>query len=143
MKEQMIVFAEILPIYKWLIGYYLFRKKEIYFIRLNRAAKAKRWVRDIIDKGRLKKIDSDFGLYSIDGSYDDLAFDNINIFSGAYKDDKVLKEIIKLYYNNNDFILALKKRLNQRLARFYYLNHLMHQIQSGHPGKEIFSFLLS
>lgn len=134
--DKIIVFEEIFPIHKWIIEWYLFKKKEIYFIRLNISCCHSAWVKEHIEERRIKNIKSDFDLNEIEGTYYDMAFDNITIFSHLLKESKILPEIKKLY-GAEDIELAFRKALNEKLARFYYLNYILSRLQDKYCVEEI------
>ena len=136
MNNQKIVFEEILPMHKWIITWYLFIKHEVCFMRLNRASKDKKWVKNLVNNGKLKKLNFDLKLHTYEGIYYDLAFDNIDNFFKNVKENRIIAKCLKLYSNEN-ILLLFKKVLHRKLARFYYLNHALNQIKIKYSGKRI------
>jgi len=134
--KQVVIFEEIFPIHRWIIKWYLFQKKEIYFLRKNISCFDLAWLNDHIQEKRVKNLKTDFNLNEIEGTYYDRAFNNIDIFSHILKESKILPEIKKLYGTEN-IELAFKKALNEKLARFYYLNHILNKYQNMFCGKKI------
>jgi len=132
----MIIFEEIFPKHKWIIKWYLFRNKDIYFIRLNRSAKTEKWLQRLIDEEYVKNINFKFKLNTFDGFYYDLAFDNMDSFYQCIKESRTLRGVQELY-NNNDIELIFKKSFSEKLARFYYLNYILNQLQDRYFGKTL------
>lgn len=132
----MIIFEEIKPSHKWIARWYLSRDKEIYFLRLNRISEKKKWVEEGIDKGVIKKIDLKLRVDILEGTYYDLAFDNVETFFHDYLESRILKSIEKLYGSPKSN-LAFKKALNRRLGRFYYLNFILDAVRKKYPEKYI------
>jgi len=132
----MIYFEEIKPLHFWVIQWWLFKKEKIYFLRANKTCHNKYWFKSYISNGSLKENTASFRPGMFDGFHYDAAFDSTEDFFSGYLNKSALKCIRKLY-GNFQSDLAFKKTLNYRLARFYYLNHVLGKIQEGHPGEKI------
>ena len=119
-----------------LIRWYLFKGKKVYFFRLNKLCGNKSWVNNYIDRGNIKRLKFDQSLDTFDGVYYDSAFDNINIFSRILRKNKSIEKVERLY-DDKHIKLAFKKVLNEKLARFYYLNYILSKIQDKYPNRKI------
>jgi len=132
----MIIFEEISPIHRLIVKWYVLIKQEVYFIRLNRASKDKRWINNFLSKGCIKKMNLNTTLHTFDGLDYDRAFDNIGDFYQSVKENGIIRGCIKLYRDDN-MALAFKKSLSEDLARFYYLNQVLSQIQNEYSDRNI------
>ena len=135
-NKKTIIFEEVFPVHEWGIKWYVFRKREIYFIRLNRRSKRRKWVKNFLKTGRMKKIELNLKLHSFDGVYYDKAFDNIDYFYQTERENSLVRQCTKLYENDN-INLGFKKILSEKLARFYYLNEVFYRIQSVFKANRI------
>ena len=134
--KKIIIFEEIFPIHKLLIYSYILRGYAVYFIRLDRRSKEKKWVDNLIYKKVLKKIHFENSLSNQDGVYEDMAFDNIKFFSKDFADKILVERIVRLY-KNEKIINLFHKLLYERLKRFYYLNSRLHEIQKRYITNKI------
>jgi len=132
----MVIFEEIYPIHKWLIRWYLFKEKKIYYLRLNIKCRTLLWLKKYINRKDINKINFDFRLNTFDGVYYDLAFDNVDKFFNSIRESILINKIKKLYRNEN-IELAFKKNLNEKLARFYYLNYIFNELQKKFHNEKI------
>ncbi len=132
----MVIFEEISAKYLLLIKWYLLKKEKIYFLRVHKSCQGLLWFNNYVANGSLKKSTIRFGLNSLDGFYCDAAFNNVEIFFRGYLNNGISESIKKLY-KNPESDLAFKKVLNQRLARFYYINFILDSIQKTYSERRI------
>ncbi len=132
----MVIFEEISARHLLLIKWYLLKKEKVYFLRVHKSCQGLLWFNNYIANGSLEKSIIRFGLNSFDGFYCDAAFDNVEIFFRGYLNNGISESIKKLYKNSASD-LAFKKILNQRLARFYYINFILDAVQKIYSEKRI------
>jgi len=133
MKNHTVIFEEIFPRHRWILKIYFLLAGKVFFLRVHRSCVNEAWFKRGVERQCLLKIDPGLRVHFFDGIHYDMAFDNIdNVFS-SIKDNHLLKKVRELY-GNDKIDLAFKKDLNERLARFYYLNHIMHSMQKEYPG---------
>jgi hypothetical protein len=131
-----VIFEEISQKNRWLVSWYLFLRKKVYFIRLHNKIKNKKWAHDLLKKEKLIKIDKYFNLHIFDGLFSDMAYENIDCFREEFTHNPIVK-ICQDLYENKDIERVFLKTFHYRLARFYYLNYVMNHIQRAHSGEKI------
>ncbi|MCM8787250.1 MAG: polysaccharide biosynthesis PFTS motif protein [Candidatus Omnitrophica bacterium] len=132
----MVIFEELKPSHKYIVRWYFFRKQDIYYLRLNKKSIFSKWVKKYIGIGKIIKIDLGNKLHTFEGVYYDLAFDNIDKFFRIIEESSLLKKAYKLYKNKN-INLVFKKVLNEKIARFYYLNFIFNELQRKFTKEKI------
>lgn len=126
-----ILFEMIIPAHRWIIRYYLLRKKKILFIDMRAKVHKQEWVKKAMLKGKIQEISFGFERYVYGGYYFDLGLDNTEkFFYSLGINDNILLKVIKGLYKDDDIELLFKKTLyHNYLARFYYFNHIMGDFQ--------------
>ena len=139
MKRKIIVFEELQDRSRLLLKWYLIRGFDIFYYRIGRSCKEKSWIRAIADKGMINKIDDKYNLLNTAiGYYPDLAYQNIDkIFEAFFREDTIVKLIIKIYKDNRIYN-AFKKTLLGYLQRFYYINFTLYKLNEIFPGMKIY-----
>lgn len=134
-KRKIIIFEELLRWHFFIVWWHLILCHDVYYLRINnRCGKKFFWETGYLALYFLKKLGIELSIFS--GFYFDEAFRNVDKFYEIYKNNKILIDIEKLY-DNPKTRLAYQKALNERLARFYYLNHVFNAFGKLYPGKEI------
>lgn len=126
----MIVFEELCLSHRGLISWHAWRKEEVRFVRMDIAAEGTQHFK------KVKKVLVDTMPCAHEGFYYDDAFENIDKFSCVFQDKTMIKRIARLY-ENDATLLAYKKAFNDGLARFFYLNHLMHLLSEQYRGTQV------
>lgn len=126
----MIVFEELCLFHRGLISWCAWRKEEMCFIRMNTAAE------EVQFSKKVRKIFVDSKPTTLAGFYYDDAFEAIDKFFCAYQNKAMVKSTARLY-ENDATLLAYKKAFNDVLARFLYLNHLMHLLSERYQGMKV------
>jgi len=136
-KQQNVVFEEIFNVHRWIIKWYLFRKKQVFFLRLNIGARQRKWVQDYCMSGKITQLDLDFktvGIY--ESMYFDAAFDNLDKIFDQVR-DKVTVTMMKKLYQTESIEQAYKIGIHKKLARFYYLVYVMNHVQLLYPNNRL------
>lgn len=136
MSNKIAVFEEIKPIHKWIVKIYISKGIRIYFFRLNKRCSDKPWIEQYSSKGSIEEIKVNNELNNFEGMYYDCAFDNVDLFYNAFKENYMIKRISELY-NDRNIERVFKKALNEKLSRFYYLNYTFSMLIDMHTGAQI------
>jgi len=89
-----------------------------------------------IRKNVFTQLEKDFSMSGYDGVSYDLAFSNVDKFFDNFSKSLLILKITELYANKA-IELVFKKALNEKLARFYYLNSLMNNTRESKRDKKI------
>lgn len=137
MSGQIIIFEKILPVHKWVIRWYVFRRQEVCFLSLNRDVGQGKWLRDYCAEGKLKKIELNFKSLAIwEGAYFDAAFDHSDeVFNGLRT--KKIVQAVKELYQTGSIELAYRIMIHLPLARFCYLAHVLDKMHQKFPEREL------
>lgn len=138
MKDRIIVFEEIQNHFRLLLKWYLIRGFDIFYYRIGKSCKEKAWLKRLIQKNLLNKIDDKYNLFnSAIGYYPDLAYQNIDkVFKASLKEERIVKSLIKLY-KDDGICNAFKKTLLGYLQRFYYINFILYKLNEFFPKEKI------
>lgn len=138
MKRKIIVFEEIQNHFRLLIRWYLIRGFDIFYYRIGKSCKEKAWLKRLVEKKLLNKIDDKYNLLNTAiGYYPDLAYQNIDkVFEAFLKEDRIVQLLIKLY-KDASICNAFKKSLLGYLQRFYYINFILYKLNEFFPKEKI------
>lgn len=127
MQNKTIVFEEIsLPLLLCL-RLYLLAGYRIYYMRLSEKVRGNRWLKSAIQDRLIEQIEINLKSSGSGGMYTDAALDNIETIYRAFSQDKLIKKAVNLY-EDDKIELAFKKSVNERAAKFYYINEILSQL---------------
>jgi len=135
--EKVIVVEEISPLWLMLIRFYRLLRYKIFYIRATQKVKRSAAFKGACDKGIIQQIDLNQRITSFCGMNTDEAFDNINELYKIFVKDQLILKAKELYADDN-IELAFKKVLNEKLARFYYLDDMLFQLREKFPQAKLF-----
>lgn len=134
MNKKIIIFEELRITHRWLIDWYLWCKYEVKYVRMSREAEAAQFTQ--LYAGKIEKVSYEPKPTTHDGYYYDDAFEAIDAFFQDFQNKSIFKSMVRLY-KNDAVILAYKKAFNDILARFYYLNHLIHSMTERYQDDDV------
>jgi len=141
-ENQIKLFEEIFPHHKWIIYWYLWRKKEVYFLRLHSKAREKAWFQELVKTGRLVQLDIKFLEKNLYDSMDTEAIhENMHKIFNSSNQSPAVKTLSNLY-ESNDIELAYKNDVGEAFSRFLYYIYVFEKLEELFPSQKI-SFIPS
>ncbi|MBF0216895.1 MAG: polysaccharide biosynthesis PFTS motif protein [Candidatus Omnitrophica bacterium] len=136
--KKTVVFEEVSCRDRLLIRFYAARGTDVLYLRVSDDTADKTWFREYCRKGLIVHDDTETGLYAVRGRNYSKAFDVIEEYSRSHIEGNATVKAIEELYMSKEVLLAFKKRINERLSRFFYLREVSSRLAERYSGRIVF-----
>ncbi len=139
-SKPIIIFEEVNSLDRLRISFYHWFGHKSYFLRVHKSCSHKNWFIGYQRSGKLIQVENPSDkLWSeqyFEGYNFHHSFENIHKLTSYIQQNPLMKKIGSIF-NIPQIELIFKRHLNFRLARFFFLNSVLHQLESLFPNEEI------